>query len=475
MPTRFRVVEFELRASECLTRLPFRFGSVTMTRAPLLHARVRIETPAGTAEGLAADLLVPRWFDKDPAKSIADNQRDLIEAARRAGDLALAAPASTVFALVRDVRAEVFADTAPLAPLRLRHGFGVAMLERAALDALCRAEHVSFFRALRSDLLGIEPSVDDLADFDVAASLPRTPARNIEVRHTVGMQDPLTATEITAGQRCADGLPQALEEDVRAYGLRLFKVKIGAGREADLARLRAIRTVLDATAPSNWQFSVDANEQYTDLDDLVGLLIDLHAEPDLGRRLLYVEQPLPRHLTFDPDSAPAVARAAALAPLLIDEADVDPHAFPRALELGYRGVSVKNCKGVLRAVVNHARCARLRAAGTPAFQSAEDLTNLPVVALQQDLATIQALGLPHAERNGHHYFAGLAHLPAGEAAAAFAAHPDLYRRHDDGYAVKIEGGALAVDSLACEGYGYACPIDFAARAPIATAGESAAS
>ena len=142
-----------------------------------------------------------------------------------------------------------------------------------------------------------------------------------------------------------------------------------------------------------------------------------------------------------------------------------------AVELGYRGVSVKNCKGVIRAVINHARCERLRAAGTPAFQSAEDLTNLPVVALQQDLATIQALGLPHAERNGHHYFAGLAHLPPGEAAGAFAAHQDLYRRHGDGYALAIEGGALAVDSLACEGYGYACPIDFDARTPLAIAGE----
>lgn len=470
MPTRLRVVEFELRASECQTRLPFRFGNVTMTRAPLLHARVRIETAAGVTDGLAADLLVPRWFDKDPAKSIADNQRDLIEAACHAGALALATPPTSAFVLVRAVRASADMDTAPLAPLRLRSGFGVALLERAVLDALCRSTGVSFFRALRSDLFGIEPSADDLADFDLAATLPSVPAPHIEVRHTVGMQDPLTTAEIAAGQRCADGLPQALEEDVRAYGLRLFKIKIGAGRAADLARLRAIRAVLDATAPRTWQFSVDANEQYTDLDDLVGLLVDLHAEAGLGARLLYVEQPLPRHLTFAPDSAPAVARAAALAPLLIDEADVDSDAFPRALELGYRGVSVKNCKGVLRAVINHARCARLRAAGTPAFQSAEDLTNLPVVALQQDLATIQALGLPHAERNGHHYFAGLAHLPQGEAAGAFAAHGDLYRRHGDGYALKIEGGKLAVGSLLCEGYGYACPIDFAARASVALAG-----
>ena len=67
-------------------------------------------------------------------------------------------------------------------------------------------------------------------------------------------------------------------------------------------------------------------------------------------------------------------------------------------------MSVKNCKGVFRALLSRGLC---ELADDGSFQSAEDLTNLPVLALQQDLATIAALGLPHVERNGHHYFKGL--------------------------------------------------------------------
>ena len=46
--------------------------------------------------------------------------------------------------------------------------------------------------------------------------------------------------------------------------------------------------------------------------------------------------------------------------------------------------------------------------------AADNLTNVPVVPLQQDLAAVRALGIPHLERNGHHYVHGLAHCSAGE-------------------------------------------------------------
>ena len=58
--------------------------------------------------------------------------------------------------------------------------------------------------------------------------------------------------------------------------------------------------------------------------------------------------------------------------------------------------------------------------------SAEDLTSMPMVALQQDFAVIRALGLEHAERNGHHFFYGLTHLTDSEQLAASRHHPELY-------------------------------------------------
>ena len=150
-------------------------------------------------------------------------------------------------------------------------------------------------------------------------------------------------------------------------------------------------------------------------------------------------------------------------PLLIDEADDAVDAFSRALAIGYRGVSVKNCKGVFRALANRALCL---ARGEGAFQSSEDLTNLPVLSLQQDLATLAALGLSHSERNGHHFFPGLDVVPRAEAESALRVQPDLYERQGSRIVLRIRDGALSLGCQHAPGYGYASEIDWEARAPL---------
>ena len=138
--------------------------------------------------------------------------------------------------------------------------------------------------------------------------------------------------------------------------------------------------------------------------------------------------------------------------VILDEADHGLEAFPRGIDLGYRGVSIKNCKGVFRSAINAARCAQ----DERLFQSAEDLTNLGALALQQDLATVALLGLPDVERNGHHYFPGLSHLSATEQRVAVGQHKDLYTPHDPlGGELRIEKGRLQLGSLHATGYGCA--------------------
>jgi hypothetical protein len=145
-------------------------------------------------------------------------------------------------------------------------------------------------------------------------------------------------------------------------------------------------------------------------------------------------------------------------PLIIDESDGDLDAFPRAVGLGYRGVSSKNCKGIVKAFLNRSLVERLnrgRPAGTRLFMSAEDLTTVPVVAVQQDLATVRALGIGHVERNGHHYVRGLEHCSPRERADAVRLHPDLYAGDASEAWLRIEDGRLRVGSLAVPGYGIA--------------------
>ena len=140
------------------------------------------------------------------------------------------------------------------------------------------------------------------------------------------------------------------------------------------------------------------------------------------------------------------------APLLVDEADATPRSFERARAVGYRGVSVKNCKGVFRALANFGVCLRDEAW----FQSGEDLTNVGVLALQQDLVTQSVLGMPHVERNGHRYLRGLDHLPEPVAQRALGEHSDLYRPLGTGAAVRIQQGEVRVRSaLGAVGYGTA--------------------
>ena len=114
-------------------------------------------------------------------------------------------------------------------------GFGVALVERAAMDAACRAAGVSFFRALKDDLFGFDPGRvhAGLADWSLAKSLPDAPLESVRLRHTVGLADPLRAADVVT--RVDDGLPESLEEDVRAHGLTTFKVKLGGDPDEDRA------------------------------------------------------------------------------------------------------------------------------------------------------------------------------------------------------------------------------------------------
>jgi hypothetical protein len=101
-----------------------------------------------------------------------------------------------------------------------------------------------------------------------------------------------------------------------------------------------------------------------------------------------------------------------------------------------RGTSHKNCKGVFKGVANACLIAHApREAWRARYViSAEDLSNIGPVALMQDTAVVASLGIPHAERNGHHYFRGLSMLPEDLQSEVLAAHGDLFVRHARGFA-----------------------------------------
>jgi hypothetical protein len=455
---RVHVREVRLLERDVRLRLPFRFGIVTLTEASEAYVRVRVELEGGGGGwGAAAEMLAPKWFDKDPALSNEQNVDQLRLSLHVARALYTEGRrARTPFGLFADTHHVQQAECGKRGLNPLIAGYGPALLDRAVLDAVCRVRGVSFYDAVRSNLPGLDPGhlLPEFFGFDVDAFLAALrPAGEIHARHTVGLVDPITAAE--RRERLDDGLPETLDEVVAAYGHTYFKLKVGGNIEADVARLSAIAGVLDAGA-APYVVTLDGNEQYESVDAVVALWEALTRTPSLRRlvdSILFIEQPITRKTALLHDIGPLAARR----PVIIDESDADLDAFVEARAVGYRGVSSKTCKGLYKSLVNAARCARWNAeAGAPTyFMSAEDLTTQAGLALQQDLALVTLLGIAHVERNGHHYVAGMAARPAAEQRAFLAAHSDLYTDARGIARVRISGGRLAIGSLACPGFAAA--------------------
>jgi hypothetical protein len=131
-------------------------------------------------------------------------------------------------------------------------------------------------------------------------------------------------------------------------------------------------------------------------------------------------------------------------------------------------VSSKCCKGLYKSILNAARCTLWNAelGSERYFMSGEDLTTQAGLAVQQDLALVNLLGLTHVERNGHHYVNGMASLPQHEQDAVLSAHPDLYERSQGAVRLKIRHGRLAFRSLAGTGFASGAEPDWATLKPL---------
>jgi L-alanine-DL-glutamate epimerase-like enolase superfamily enzyme len=426
---KFSVKEIEFFERPVKLRMPFRFGVVTLTEAPQAFVRALILLESGKeAEGAAAELLAPKWFDKNPALSNEDNFEQLRTSLREARALYIAGGENTAYGHSRPT-------------VGLVENFGPALLDRALLDALCRALGISFYQTVKANIPGITFSGLDMPRF--LAGLQASD--QIAARHTVGLLDPMTLRD--ARHPVNDGLPETLEQVIARYGQRWFKLKVGGDVKADVARLSAIAAVLDTIAEP-YHASLDGNEQYEDVDRVLALWRAVEAEPRLERlrsSIVFIEQPIKRQNALELDVSPLAARK----PIIIDESDDSLDAFPRAKALGYRGVSSKTCKGIYKSLINAARCA---AWGPDYFMSGEDLTIQAGLALQQDLALVSLLGLAHVERNGHHYVNGMAELPQLEQERFLDSHPDLYERSHDAVRLRIEKGMIRMGSLDCPGY-----------------------
>ena len=433
--------------------------------------RVKVKTGDGrTVAGCSGDRPSYGWLDKRSDRDATTKMRSLVGMMNAVRDLWLEQPAfDSLFPHWLGRHKEICRIGAERGEEELTAAFCSAFIERALIDALCRAIGEPVFSGIRSPDIGFQPGMvhPELKGLELAALLPARPGTRFFVRHTVGLSDPITGGDIA--ERLDDGEPEALDEYVKRDGLRYFKVKISGDPAADCTRLARIWAVLPKTPGT--VVTLDGNEAYEDLGEFSGFVDRLQSElPGLFQHIPFIEQPLTRRLTFDPASKPWIAKIREHKPLVIDEADGQLDSFRRARELGYAGTSHKNCKGFFKSLMNRALCGVFQQRdGGDALLTGEDLSLMPLVSLNQDYAALGLLGIRDCERNGHHYSFGLSHLTAAEKESALRDYPDLYVRRGDEVFLNIVNGAVSCASVqGTPGFGVRELPDWSAMKPLAT-------
>lgn len=454
-------------------RLPFRYGIVTLHEMEHCFVRVKAVIDGTEVVGIAADNLAPKWFTKNPQTTIEQDVAEMKQViATACANAERISQAQTVFEFWQKLYAEAQALSA-LPPLL--SSFGVSLVERALIDAFCRAKGESFASAIRRNALGIRLGAihPQLAGSEPGDWLPAQPLRRFVLRHTVGLLDPLTDDSLAhiadtegAAELADDDLPRSLEACIRTYGLTHFKIKLCGDAARDLVRLCAVADVIQRHS-LDYAFTLDGNEQFTTVEafrEAWQVITAAVALQEFLRHLLFVEQPLRRDVALDEATGEALLRWNERPPIIIDESDSELDSMRLALARGYAGASHKNCKGVFKGIAN-ACLARVHSSngaltGRDVILSAEDLTNIGPVALMQDLAVVATLGISHVERNGHHYFKGLSMFPSEVQACIVKAHGDLYHWHPSGFAtLRVCNGAVDMGSIVDAPFGYSPDMD----------------
>jgi len=474
---RFSIRSLELFVREMPPdRMPFSVGrdlsaksrrprAVFLVRLKLGHGKGKSETVVGRS----GDRPSFGWLDKRKDRSPEAKLTDLIELVKAAREIYLenGNGFDTPFALWHSCHGAIMRQAQDAGQEPLTASYASALFERAVIDAVCRAEGMSFFRAVHRNRLGIEPGRihPELSGVELAPILPPRQRARFAIRHTVGNADPLTGNDLE--RRLGDGEPETLLDYVQRHELRYFKVKISGDSSADLARLARIwnEVLIQVHEPA---VTLDGNEAYTDIAAFREFVAAFESElTGLFQHTLFIEQPLTRALTQDPETAGTIRELSDRKPLVIDEADGTLDSFKKAFAIGYSGVSHKNCKGVFKSLLNHALADHFsETTGRDAFLSGEDLSNMAIVPLHQDFDALSVLGIGHCERNGHHYAYGMSHLTEEEKAGVVARHGDLYRQGDDEVFLNIREGKVSCGSIFGPGFGGATGPDWASLTPL---------
>jgi hypothetical protein len=216
----------------------------------------------------------------------------------------------------------------------------------------------------------------------------------------VGALDPLSDADLT--KKIGDGLPETLAQWIPYNGLTHMKIKLaGDDFDWDVNRVLGVEKVAveaqEKRGCKEWFYSLDFNEKCANVDYVVDFLTKLQKEaPAAFERIQYVEQPTHRDMKSHPDQK--MHKAAALKPVIIDEALTDYDSLLLSRDMGYTGVALKACKGQSESLLLGAAAQKFGL-----FLCVQDLTCPGYSFLHSASLAARIPGIAAIEGNGRQY------------------------------------------------------------------------
>ena len=430
------------------TRLPYKFGTETMTSVTCARVRLEVADASGRrAAGWGETPLNVQWVWPG-ALSYAIRHGALKELCLRltkawadfterghALEIGHQFQRDVLLRLLTDFNAERdLGEAMPwLAALVCCSAFDLA-LHDAYGNLLGRPTYNTYNAAcMNTDLShylmpadGASVSFVGLYPSDFLA-LPRS--SRVVAWHSVGASDALEESDLT-GDEPQDSYPVTLKDWIVRDGLLCLKVKL-CGTDVDWDYERLTRVGRLAIEGNVLWLCADFNCTAPN-PNYVNVILDrlLREQPRVYGMILYVEQPFPYDLEAHPLDVRSVA---ARKPLFMDESAHDWRLVRRGRELGWTGVALKTCKTQSAALL---MACWARAHGLTLM--VQDLTNpmlaqIPHVLLAAHTGTVMGL-----ESNAMQFY------PEASAPEAHV-HPGLYQRR---------GGTLDASTLGATGFGY---------------------
>jgi L-alanine-DL-glutamate epimerase-like enolase superfamily enzyme len=364
-PTDIRVVGMSVDTQTISYRTPIKFGGRVVTSAIIVNVTLDVEMRDGRrGRGFGSMPLGNAW--SWPSKILSGDKTEaaMNALARRVAEAAVGPDYGHPLELTHTWSRNYLAVAEKVAreqqleePItKLAILVSASPTEAAVHDALGKTLGENSYNLLGPELVNRDLSHylgREFAGEYLDRYTSRAPKQQMPLYHLVGALDPLTDADIP--QRINDGLPETLPEWIVADGLTHLKIKLaGDDLPWDVARVLAIEQVAAETQAKRgvgqWNYSCDFNEKCANVEYVLEFLARIHEQsPAAWQRIQYIEQPTSRDLKSHPENR--MHKAAAIKPVVIDEALIDFESLLLAREQGYSGVALKACKGHTEALL----------------------------------------------------------------------------------------------------------------------------